>query len=579
MRPRARNYFILLIALTAALCIPETGLAAPPGTEDVQRLRQVIERYCKAWYLQAPKVDRGYPLRDLDVLMRECYLQREHRPAWTEEAARDLLRVIRDAEADGLNPGDYRSERIETLLPYFGGDTGEGNLERRALLDILLTETFLVYGRHLAMGRIDPSRTFYQWAPTRRQHNMPRAFSEAVEGGDIAGALRKLAPEHPGYGQMRNELNTLRHIAAAGGWPAIPGTRLKRGNRSHRVPFLRERLILGGDLQNTDPKGDERVFDANLEAAVRQFQIRHGLPPTGMADTDTLNAMNVPASERLRQMALNLERWRWLPDDFGPRYLLVMIPDCWLFGVENGQTALSMKTVMGAPKTPSPIFSHQMSYLELNPLWGLPNSIIAREILPKVRKDPEYLNKKRIRILENWGEGARPIDPETIDWSRVNPERFPYLMVQDAGVNPLGRIKFMFPNTFDVYLHDTTEKHLFKRRWRFYSHGCIRVEKPYDLALWLLQGDPVWDRDRLVESVKKRKRLKVFLPSAVPVHILYFTAWVDGNGLSQYRRDIYGYDKIQDAALGMRSTPFTGADTVSLLVRPTPARAFRAPER
>ena len=567
------------MALAVALCLPPTGLADAPGTENGPRFRQIIERYCNAWYLRAPKVDRGYPLRDLDVLVRECYLKREHRPAWSAAAARDLLGVVRGAEADGLNPRDYRWERIEALLPVFGSDAGEGGLERRALLDILLTETFMVYGRHLAMGRIDPRGTFYQWAPTRRQNNMIRAFSEAVEGGDVAGALRKLAPGHPGYGQMRHELSTLRHIAAAGGWPTIPGARLKRGDRNHRVLLLRERLLLGRDLKSTDSKGNEQAFDATLEAAVRQFQLRHGLAPTGVADTETLAAMNVPASERLRQMALNMERWRWLPDDFGPRYLLAMIPDCWLFGVENGQTVLSMKTVMGSPKTPSPIFSHQMSYLEINPLWGLPNSIIVGEILPKVRKDPEYLKKKRIRILENWGEGARPIPPETIDWAKMNPDRFPYPMIQDAGVNPLGRIKFMFPNTFDVYLHDTTEKHLFKRRRRFYSHGCIRVEKPYDLALWLLQDDPAWDRDRLVGTVKKGKRIKVFLSSTVPVHILYLTAWVDGNSLPQYRRDVYGYDKVQDAAMGMRSTPLTGADAFSLLRRPDPpVGAFRAPE-
>ncbi|MCX7982959.1 MAG: L,D-transpeptidase family protein, partial [Syntrophales bacterium] len=248
-------------------------------------------------------------------------------------------------------------------------------------------------------------------------------------------------------------------------------------------------------------------------------------------------------------LEINMERWRWLPDDFGSRYILTILPDLMLYVVDEGYTVISMKTVIGTPKQPSPIFSGDLTYLELNPTWNIPPSIVAKEIIPKVIRDPDYLQKKKIRIFLNWSESAPEVAPKNIKWDKIKPEKFPYRLTQDPGVNPLGRIKFMFPNEFDVYLHDTTERHLFHRRHRLYSHGCIRIEKPLELALWLLKGTELGSLERLKKEIRTGRRQKIELPQPISVHILYLTCWVDGNGVLHFRPDYYNYDTMIKNAL------------------------------
>ena len=534
-------------------------------------------------FQSAPSVtgDRGQIAdRDMAALLREFYDGRSFSPAWNSEQAKTLVRIIREASQEGLDPDQYNLSRIEGLMGPVGQgeDSGEADgSERAADLDLLLTETYLKYGTDLTHGRIDPEEWFFQWIPYRRPLNIVQVLTDALERNDIDGSLKGLAPRHPTYVQMRQELASFRRIAAAGGWRSVPtGKRLKRGDRDRDVALLKQRLILAGDLL-PELAGDGIRFDAPLESALRRFQWRHGLTFSGILDPETRAALNVPVQQRIRQMEINMERWRWLPDDFGPRYVMAIIPDLWLYVVDDARTILSMKTVIGTPKQPSPIFSDEMTYLELNPTWGLPNSIVAKEIIPKVKKDPDYLSKKRIRIYRNWSENAKEMDPKKIDWAKINPEKFPYRMIQDSGVNPLGRIKFMFPNEFDVYLHDTTQKGLFHRQRRLFSHGCIRVEKPYDLGEWALRDDPSWSRVRLLQEIKKGKRLQVTLPRTVPVHVMYLTAWVDGNGILQFRQDYYGYDKIYEDVLkrvsrpkGEKISPMEGNDTVRRgIVRPS----------
>jgi murein L,D-transpeptidase YcbB/YkuD len=490
--------------------------------------------------------------RDIDLLIREFYIRRDFLPAWKPFQAEALVKAIGEADQEGLNPADYDLSRIRVLTAPASRDDAGGERqeeERQADLDFFLTETFLKYGLALSQGRIDPEEWFFQWVPHRRPLDLLQVLLDSLEGNDTAKTLKGLAPRHPSYVQMRQELAAFRRIAAGGGWPVIPpGKKLKRGDRGREVSLLKQRLIMAGDLL-PELEGNGSRFDAPLESAIRRFQWRHGLALTGVVDPETRAAMNIPVGQRIRQMEINMERWRWLPDDFGPRYVMTIIPDLWLYVVEDAMTVMSMKTVIGTLQQPSPIFSDEMTYLELNPTWGLPSSIVAKEIIPKVRKDPEYLAKKRIRIYRDWSDKAKEIDPKKINWGKINPEKFPYRMIQDSGVNPLGRIKFMFPNEFDVYLHDTTQRNLFKRHRRLFSHGCIRLEKPYELGEWVLRDDPSWSQERLQMEIRKGKRLKVNLPRTVPVHVMYLTAWVDGNGLLQFRQDYYGYDKAHEEAL------------------------------
>lgn len=535
----------MLLTIGMVLWCPAPAYVAEP--EDVAVRNVLQERFSGPPAIPLQKTQETR--QDLGLLVREFYARRDYRPAWYAAASASLRKAVLDAEQEGLNPADYHLGRESN-------STDQKNLEgpsvtagRLADRDIRFTETFLTYGLHLSQGRLDPQEWFFQWVPHRRSVDLLRILQEALEKNEIESSLKQLVPRHPTYGQMRKELAAFRKMAASGGWPLLPGgTHFKRGDHGRNVVLLKQRLMMAGDLA-ADPTASHDRFDGALDLAVRKFQWRHGLAPTGLVDKETRQAMNIPVEQRIRLLEINMERWRWLPDDFGPRYVMTIIPDLWLYVVDDQKTVLSMKTVIGTPKQPSPIFSDEMSYVELNPTWGLPQSIVAKEIIPKVRKDAEYLSKKRIRIYENWSEKAKEIPPQKINWAKINPEKFPYRMIQDPGVNPLGRIKFMFPNEFDVYLHDTTQRNLFKKHRRLYSHGCIRVEKPFDLGEWVLRDDPSWSRKRLMEEIKKGKRLQVGLPRTVPVHVMYLTAWVDGNGVLQFREDYYGYDKRYEETL------------------------------
>ncbi len=496
--------------------------------------------------------------KDRSAVLRErFYRERQYLPAWTQngkisDQAPKLLSVLKEAYREGLNPEDYGIDRLEALLSDVSRRSwpaGNVSPETWAELDLLLTNGFFLYGTHVSEGRLDPAKWFYQWVPYRRSLDLVPLLKEALDGRDVEGALRSLPPRYPAYAQLRTELAKYRQIAAQGGWEPIPEhPKLHRGSVGQAVTLLKKRLIIAGDLEPSALQ-EGNQFNRQVEEALQRFQQRHGLRATGAIEGETRKALNLSVEKRIRQIEWNLERWRWLPDELGPRYILVNIPDFRLFVVENQITVMSMKTVVGRAQQPTPVFMDNMSYLELNPTWNLPNSIVSDEMIPKVKANPDFLTKKRIRIYRNWSPTAKEIDPKTIDWAKMDPKKFPYRMIQDPGVNPLGRIKFMFPNQFDVYLHDTTQKYLFQRSRRMYSHGCIRVEKPYELGEWVLKDDPSWTKERLIKEIKKGKRQQVNLPKPIPVYVIYLTAWFDTRGHIHFRDDIYDYDKNLEKAL------------------------------
>ncbi|MGB7295570.1 MAG: L,D-transpeptidase family protein, partial [Candidatus Aminicenantales bacterium] len=255
---------------------------------------------------------------------------------------------------------------------------------------------------------------------------------------------------------------------------------------------------------------------------------------------------NVSAAERLTQIRANLERWRWITQELGERYILVNVADFRVGVVEAGREVMSMPAVVGRAYRRTPAFSGTMSHLEINPTWTVPPKLAREDILPKVRKDPAYLGQKGFRVFENWSEGAREIDVSAFDWSLVKAENLPYKFRQDPGPqNSLGRIKFMFPNKFDVYLHDTPERELFNRAVRDFSSGCIRIERPVDLAEYVLRDDPDWTKEKILTAIKGGETRVVNLRNPLGVHLLYWTAWLGEDGRVQFRQDIY----LRDAAL------------------------------
>lgn len=466
-----------------------------------------------------------------------------------------FLRSLREGDVEGLRPEDYHLATIDSLRGA-SPDNEEEELGRRVDLELLLSDAFLVYGSHLLQGRVNPVSINPEWLANRRNADMGRVLTEAVATGDFQGALEALLPRQAGYGRLKEALARFRDLAASGGWGSIPeGATFREGESDPRVPALRARLLVAGDLPDTATEGpwegsDSLLFDPVLGDAVRGFQRRHGLDADGAVGAATLAALNVPVQERIRQLEVNLERWRWLPEDLGRRHILVNIAGFSVSVVEGEETVLDMRAIVGRQYRETPVFSSRMTYLVLSPYWHVPPTIAAVDKLPEIRKDPGYLAAQRMTLLDAFTN--LPVDPTGVDWSVMTGAEFnrTYRIRQDPGPNnALGDVKFMFPNPHNVYLHDTPTRELFARTERNFSSGCIRIEKPMELARYLLQGDPRWDGDELRAVINRRVETTVTLRDPVPVHLLYWTAWVGEDGQLNFRRDLYGRDELVHRAL------------------------------
>ncbi len=498
-------------------------------------------------------------------LLRRFYELREFRPAWiTDDGIRPdasaLLGVINQADGEGLRPADYHLAPIQEFLCQsidVGAAVVRGDCERLADLDLLLTDAFLLFGSHLATGRVNPESIRSEWFIRNREVDLINVLQTALAEGQVQRALDRLRPRNAEYSEMKRALLTYRGIEERGGWPIVPqGPLLREGDRGERVAALRSRLEASEDLMATAGEARDR-FDAELNQAVLRFQERHGLIADGLVGPATLAALNVPAEERLRQIELNMERWRWLPRDFGHRYLLINTAAYQLYVIENKQAVLKMRVIVGTRYRSTPVFSGKMIYMELNPYWHVPPRIAKEDILPRIQKEPQYLADQNIRVFQGWQANAPEVDPTFVDWVHVRPRNFSFKLRQDPGPwNALGRIKFMLPNKFDVYLHDTPAREQFKRPQRNFSSGCIRIEKPIELAEYLLRADPRWSKEGILGAIDTRKTQIVRLPEPIVTHVVYLTAWVDPSETVHFRDDIYGRDGILFKALNER--PPTG---------------------
>lgn len=306
---------------------------------------------------------------------------------------------------------------------------------------------------------------------------------------------------------------------------------------------LRNRLLASGDWTSAKESLSDR-FDDALQQGVHKFQQRHGLDADGVVGTSTLAALNVSVEDRIVQMKVNMERWRWLTRDLEKQFILVNIANFELYIVENESPIARMRVVVGKRYRPTPVFASIMTHLVINPSWNVPRSIAVREMLPLLRKDPTYLQKENLKVFEGWKPEDKELDASAIDWASTKPAGFKFHFRQAPGPrNALGQLKFVFPNRFDVYMHDTPARDLFKKPSREFSHGCIRIERPLDLAEYALRGDSAWTHDKLDAAIASGKQRTVPLPRPLPVYIRYATAWVDRNGDLQLRRDTYNLDE------------------------------------
>ena len=492
-------------------------------------------------------------LPSLSPLVFQFYEGREFRPAWSDDfgpspEAEDFLEVIRSAYREGLNPEDYQLNKIDAVLSdLYASQIGlePYDVAELAGLDLILTQAFFLYASHMVDGRVDHQNIYPDWVVNERYADLAAVLNDALEAKEMKKTLADLAPPYPRYAGLKEALIQYQAIAESGGWSEVsPGPKLQRGSRGNRVAILRQRLIISGDLASIVWE-EPGVFDHDLELAVRKFQKRHGLKDDGRVGKSTLKEINVPVETRIRQIALNMDRLRWLSDDMGRNYIFVNIADFSLEVMEDERPVMAMRIIAGKDEQRSCVLSAKMTYLELNPFWRVPDSIAAKEILPQIKKEPGYLEQKNIKVFKDWKDNAKEMDPKLISWPRLRASNLGYKFRQEPGpLNPLGRIKFIFPNECEIYLHDTPARHLFGRTRRDLSHGCIRVEKPVELATYLLRNKETWMQKKILTEIKKGKRQVVMLPEPVNVHIFYGTAWVDRDGVLQFRNDIYHADEI-----------------------------------
>ncbi len=486
---------VLAAACLAAVVAPALAQPAPPD------LRALLEGE-GGLRVDGRQLDRPFLLR--------LYQQRQFEPLWvtTPEREAALLRALGEAAQHGLDPAAF-------TVPA----------TRRDRRELLLSDAFLRYATALARGRVKARQIEDDWAFPVPAFDAAAALQQAV-AGDPAAVLAGLAPSEPGYKRLQEALATYRKIAAAGGWRQVPdGAKLKRGDSGAAVTALRRRLAAEGYLP---PEALAGGFDATVEAAVKRFQARHGIAPDGAVGPETLRALNVPAAARVEQIRTNLERWRELPRDWSKTRIEVNVPAATLSAIEDGEVRLVMRAIVGAEDHPTPVMRARMNAVLFNPAWTIPASIVKNEILPKLQQDAKYLERNHYVY-----RGA-------------------VLQQLPGPSNALGRVKFEMPNAYDVYLHDTPTRPLFKRVSRSLSHGCVRLESPRELALYLLAGQTGWRQEDIDRVIAAGATQRVPLAHSLPVYLVYWTAFVDADGAVEFRDDVYARDLRLSTALATR---------------------------
>lgn len=537
----------IALALPLTLVLAVAPLRAADTGGDMQAGTQAAVGSILETRLQEPPPGTTGDPRTYPALQR-FYANRDYRPLWVgaggaAQLGRDLLDILGRASRDGLNPGDYETERIAEGLD-------ETDAEALAEFEIVATRELMRFLSDLRSGRRMPHELDPELFLEPRAFDIAQAMSGLGGPDSLAALIADSTPSNPVYRRLRRALAEYRRIAASGGWPEVPAVRgLQAGATGPAVAALRRRLAASGDLTDPAPPPDP-VFDAAMTQAVERFQRRHGLAADGVVGPKTLAALNVPVEERVDQIAVNMERWRWMPDDLGDRYILVNLAGFELDVIDSGSLVLDMRVVVGQPYRRTPVFSDVMTYLEINPFWTVPPRIARRDIVPKATANPGYLAAQNIRVFDGWNADAAEIDPFSIDWSAAAAGNTSFRFRQDPGpANALGRVKFMFPNRFNIYLHDTPARNLFDRSDRAFSSGCIRLERPLELAAYLLADVPGWDRAGIEKAIAEGATRIVRLATPIPVHLTYSTVWIGEGGTVQFRDDVYGRDGLLLKAL------------------------------
>lgn len=471
----------------------------------------------------------------------DLYERNDFQLLWQDpQNVQDLLKDIGSIAEDGLNPEDYHLSQLLVLkLRLDGIESPDPAL--LADYDILLTDSLVRLCYHIQFGKVDPESLDPAWNMTRqvRNANPVGAIEKRLRTGTLAKGLKNIRPEIEYYHLLKSVLKKYRTIQDSGGWETVPeGPPLKPGMTDPRIHHLRKRLAISGDFEATDSDSD--FYDEDLKAAVMRFQARHRLEADGAVGKNTYAAVNVTVKQKIDKIRVNLERARWVFHELPEEYIAVDIAGFQAYNFEGTNVNWTSKVQVGKPFRKTPVFKSKIKYIVFNPTWTVPPTILQKDILPKIKKDPGYLSKMKISVIDRKG---RTVDPNSVDWSQYS-KNIPYTLRQEPGPhNALGRIKFIFPNKHFIYLHDTPSRALYGRQDRAFSSGCIRVEKNIELAELLLNDPAKWNRDSIQELIDTNKTQRVNLPKPKTVMLLYVTIWTDENDNIIFKNDVYDRDQ------------------------------------
>jgi len=536
---RLSTYSLFVLLLLLSLTKP---IATVQSVE-----KQIKQRLTGSLYSFSPKIAGGEYLTSPEYVSF-FYNQRSFSPAWSDEngpriQTEKLISTIRESQRDGLNPDRYHLDQIPLITQML--KLHPDNQALRVELDLLLSDAFFTLFDNMDHGLCDPA--VYDMGHKHKSYNT-NVFDK-LETSLISGRIQEewenLLPNYSDYYRLKEFRNSLKNIVNNGGWPKIPNSKiLKPGQRSSLVRILRKRLVISGNLAS-EKDNYSSLYDLSLVEAVKKFQRQHGLRSDGILGFETITELNVSAEKRLELIDLNLEKWRWLPKDPGEEYILVNIPEGRLKLYQEGSLQKSFKVVVGKTSKKTAIFSDTMSYVVINPSWKIPKSIVLEKMLPRAKADSLFFIKRNIEVFYSGNYGINGLSSDKIEWDKYSESYLPFRFCQPPGpLNAMGRIKFMFPNPYKIYIHDTPSRYLFKRSRITYSSGCIRVQKPLELAEMILNNNCNYSSAELHNILRNRdNETLISLERHVPVHIVYFTCVVDKNGECNYLSDIYNWDE------------------------------------
>ena len=532
MKIRSLKTYLILTLLYLVIGVPSLA------QEDSASLI-IEERIDELW--TTGKLNIGYANIASKHWLPDLYERNDFKLLWQDpQNVEDLLTDIGKIADDGLNPEDYHlSQLLVYKLQLADNDSPDPAL--LADYDILLTDSLVRLCYHLQFGKVDPESLDPAWNMSRQVYNQNPvgAIEKRLQTRTLARGLNNIRPEIDYYDLLKSELKEYHTIQEAGGWEKVPeGPTLKPGMTDQRIVQLRQRLSVTGDYEGvaTDPA----FYDEELKAAVMRFQYKHRLKVDGVVGKNTYAALNIPVKKLINQIRVNLERARWVFHKLPPDYISVDIAGFRAYHFEGVTENWSSKVQVGKPFRKTPVFKSKIKYIVFNPTWTVPPTILQKDILPQIKKNPKYLQKKKISVIDRKGN---KIDPNSINWAKYS-KNIPYTLRQEPGPhNALGRIKFIFPNKHFIYLHDTPSQSLFGRKDRAFSSGCIRVEKDLELAELLLDNPDKWNRDSILELLETNETRRVNLPKAKSILLLYVTIWFDEDNTLIFKKDVYDRDQ------------------------------------